>query len=64
MVVPRNKTGNSGSVINNTTINISGNVDQRSIDQIRSVISSSPSHVGGANKNFTRNTAGLKNRRR
>jgi len=64
VVIPRNQAqGNMGSVVNNT-INISGNVDQRSIDQIKSVITSSPAEVGGANRNFTRNTAGLKNRRR
>jgi len=61
VVIPRNKVGQQSSVTNNT-INISGNVDQRAIDQIRSVISSSPSHVGGANKNYTRNTSGLRNR--
>lgn len=64
VVIPRNQAqGNMGSVVNNT-INISGNVDQRSIDQIKSVITSSPAEVGGANRNFTRNTAGLRNRRR
>ena len=64
VVIPRNKVGNQGSSVNNTTINISGNVDQRAIDQIRTVISSSPSHVGGANKTYGRNTSGLKNRGR
>jgi len=63
VVIPRGQVGQQGSVTNNT-INISGNVDQRAIDQIRSVISSSPSHVGGANKNYTRNTSGLRNRGR
>jgi len=64
VVIPRNQAqGNMGSVVNNT-FNISGNVDQRAIDQIRSVITSSPAEVGGANKSFTRNTAGLRNRRR
>jgi len=64
VIIPRNKSQQSmGSVVNNT-INISGNVDQRAIDQIRSVISTSPSHVGGANKNYTRDTAGLRNRGR
>ena len=63
VVIPRG--GNAGgSSVTNNTINISGNVDQRAIDQIRSVISSSPSHVGGANKNYTRNTSGLRNRGR
>jgi len=63
VVIPRNQVGQQGSVTNNT-INISGNVDQRAIDQIRSVISSSPSHVGGANKTFSRNTSGLSMRRK
>jgi lambda family phage tail tape measure protein len=63
VVIPRNQSqGNMANVINNT-FNISGNVDQRAIDQIKAVITSSPSEVGGANKNFTRNTAGLRNRR-
>ena len=64
VVIPRDKVGLQGSQVNNTTINISGNVDQRAIDQIRAVISSSPSHVGGANKTYGRNTSGLKNRGR
>ena len=64
VVIPRDKVGSQGSSVNNTTINISGNVDQRAIDQIRTVISSSPSHVGGANKNYSRNTSGLRNRGR
>tara|TARA_R100001463_G_scaffold74157_1_gene128136 strand:- start:1176 stop:3155 length:1980 start_codon:yes stop_codon:yes gene_type:complete len=64
VVIPRDKVGMQGSVVNNNTINISGNVDQRSIDQIRAVISSSPSHVGGANKTYGRNTSGLRNRGR
>jgi hypothetical protein len=64
VVIPRDKVGSQGSQVNNTTINISGNVDQRAIDQIRAVISSSPSHVGGANKTYGRNTSGLKNRGR
>ena len=63
VVIPRG--GNAGgSSVTNNTINISGNVDQRAIDQIRSVISSSPSHVGGANKTFSRNTSGLSMRRK
>ena len=61
-VIPRNKSG--GSSIVNNTINISGNVDQRAIDQIRAVITSSPAHVGGANKTFSRNTSGLSMRRK
>ena len=62
-VIPRGESA-MGSTINNNTINISGNVDQRAIDQIRAVITSSPSHVGGANKTYTRNTAGLSMRRK
>ena len=64
-VIPRGEVNNNSTnrVVNNT-INISGNVDQRSIDQIRSVIASSAGEVGGANKDYTRNTAGLKSRRR
>jgi len=61
-VIPRGES--VGSVINNNTINVSGNVDQRAIDQIRAVITSSPSHVGGANKTYDRNTAGLSMRRK
>ena len=64
VVIPRDKVqGSMGSVVNNT-FNISGNVDQRAIDQIKAVITSSPAEVGGANRNFTRNTAGLRNRRK
>ena len=64
VVIPRNQAqGNIGNVTNNT-FNISGNVDQRAIDQIKAVITSSPAEVGGANRNFTRNTAGLRNRKR
>ena len=61
-VIPRGES--VGSSIVNNTINVSGNVDQRAIDQIRAVITSSPSHVGGANKTYTRNTAGLSMRRK
>jgi len=61
-VIPRGES--AGSVTNNNnTINISGNVDQRAIDQIRAVITSSPTHVGGANKSYSRNTSGLGMRR-
>ena len=63
VVIPRG--GNAGgSSVTNNTINISGNVDQRAIDQIRAVITSSPAHVGGANKTFSRNTSGLSMRRK
>jgi hypothetical protein len=66
VVIPRDKVNSAGASkgTNITNINISGNVDQRSIDQIKSIISSSPSEVGGANKSYDRNTAGLRNRKR
>ena len=41
-------------------INISGNVDQRSIDQIRAVISSSPDQVYGASTLGLRSNTGLR----
>ena len=63
VVIPRGGNTGGSSIVNNT-INVSGNVDQRAIDQIRAVITSSPSHVGGANKTYTRNTAGLSMRRK
>jgi len=44
------------------TINISGNVDQRAIDQIRSVISTSPTQVGGANQKFQGQAKGIRPR--
>ena len=47
-------------VYNTTHINISGNVDQRSIDQIRQVISSSPKQVNGAAQQGTRNESGIR----
>jgi len=31
---------------------------------MKACITSSPAEVGGANRNFTRNTAGLRNRKR
>lgn len=63
VVVPRDK-ANSGSMggTNITNINISGNVDQRSIDQIKAVISSSSSEVGGANRGYQANTKGIRGR--
>ena len=45
---------------NNVTINISGNVDQRSIDQIRMVVSGSPEQVGSAMMQFDQATSGLR----
>lgn len=65
VVIPRDKV-NSGSMgggnTNVTNINISGNVDQRSIDQIKAVISSASSEVGGANRSYQSNTQGVKGR--
>ena len=62
VVIPRDQV-NSQMGTNITNINISGNIDQRSIEQIRGVIASSSSQVGGANNTYMRNTAGLRNRR-
>lgn len=63
VVIPRDK-ANGGSMggTNITNINISGNLDQRSIDQIKAVISSSSSEVGGANKSYQSNTQGVRGR--
>ena len=47
---------------NITNINISGNVDQRSIDQIRQIVSSSPMEVGSASRTFMQDTQGLRRR--
>ena len=65
MVIPRNKVnemnaGGNRPVI--TNINISGNVDQRAIDQIKAVIVQSTSEVGSANRAYQQNTNGLKSR--
>ena len=62
VVIPRNKVGEQSGSTNITNINISGNVDQRSIDQIKGVIAQSSAEVGGANRAFGRNTAGLRGR--
>lgn len=62
VVVPRNKVDQQSGSTNITNINISGNVDQRSIDQIKSVISSASAEVGGANKAYTKNTQGVRGR--
>ena len=62
VVIPRNKVGQQSGNTNITNINISGNVDQRSIDQIKGVISSASAEVGGANKAYTKNTQGLRGR--
>jgi hypothetical protein len=62
VVIPRDKVGSTGgsTIINN--INISGNVDQRSIDQIKSVIATSSKEVGGSNRKFNRNTTRMRTR--
>jgi len=52
--------GGGDSVYNTTHINISGNVDQRSIDQIRGVIAASPKQVEGASTQGKRNISGLR----
>ena len=64
VVIPRGKSnsGSMGGNTNVTNINISGNVDQRSIDQIKAVISSASSEVGGANRSYQSNTQGVKGR--
>ena len=63
MVVPRNKVkDNSMGSTNITNINISGNVDQRSIDQIKAVISTAQAEVGGANRSYSANTKGIRGR--
>ena len=62
VVIPRNKVGQQSGNTNITNINISGNVDQRSIDQIKGVISSASAEVGGANKAYTQNTQGVRGR--
>jgi len=63
VVIPRDKANSGmGNSTNVTNINISGNVDQRSIDQIKAVITSSSSEVGGANKSYQSNTQGVRGR--
>ena len=62
VVVPRSKVGQQSGNTSITNINISGNVDQRSIDQIKGVISSASAEVGGANKAYTKNTQGVRGR--
>ncbi len=64
VVIPRNKTDNTMGSTNITNINISGNVDQRSIDQIKGVIAQSSAEVGGANRTFQRNSQGVRGRGR
>lgn len=62
VVIPRNKVGQQSGNTNITNINISGNVDDRAISQIKMVIAQSSAEVGGANRSFGRNTAGLRGR--
>lgn len=62
VVIPRDKVGKTGGNTTVNNINISGNVDQRSIEQIKAVISSSSKEVGGANRKFNRNTTRLRTR--
>jgi hypothetical protein len=62
VVVPRDKVGQQSGGTNITNINISGNVDDRAISQIKAVIAQSSAEVGGANRAFGRNTAGLRGR--
>ena len=62
VVIPRDKVGQQSGNTNITNINISGNVDQRSIDQIKGVISAASAEVGGANKAYTQNTQGVRGR--
>jgi hypothetical protein len=62
VVIPRDKVGQQSGNTSITNINISGNVDQRSIDQIKGVISSASAEVGGANKAYTKNTQGVRGR--
>jgi hypothetical protein len=64
VVVPRNKTNSATGSTNITNINISGNVDQRAIDQIKGVIGQSTAEVGGANRTFQRNSQGVRGRGR
>jgi hypothetical protein len=64
VVIPRNKVNNSMRSSNITNINISGNVDQRAIDQIKGVIGQSTAEVGGANRTFQRNSQGVRGRGR
>jgi hypothetical protein len=56
--------GMANPTYNTTHINISGNVDQRSIDQIRQVISTSPKQVNSSSKTGERARSGLRPTRR
>jgi TP901 family phage tail tape measure protein len=56
--------GMANPTYNTTHINISGNVDQRSIDQIRQVITTSPKQVHISSKTGERANSGLRPTRR
>jgi hypothetical protein len=56
--------GMANPTYNTTNINISGNVDQRSIDQIRQVITTSPKQVHISSKTGERARSGLRPTRR
>jgi hypothetical protein len=56
----RSGPGVESPTYNTTNINISGNVDQRAIDQIRGVISSSPKEVNIAGQRGDKNTKGIR----
>ena len=62
VVIPRDKVGQQSGNTSITNINISGNVDQRSIEQIKAVIAQSSAEVGGANRTFQSNTRGVRGR--
>jgi hypothetical protein len=66
LVVPRKNFNDvaKGNSSNITNINISGNVDQRSIEQIQAVIAQSSAQVGGANRTYQSNTRGVRGRNR
>jgi hypothetical protein len=66
LVVPRKNFNDvaKGNSSNITNINISGNVDQRSIDQIQGIIAQSSAQVGGANRTYQSNTRGVRGRNR
>jgi hypothetical protein len=61
-IPPTVRSGEGGAtpVYNTTNINISGNVDQRSIDQIKRIIKTSPKEVEQSNSIGTRNKKGLR----
>lgn len=52
-----------GATYVTNTINVSGNVDQRAIDQIQSVIAGSPNQVNNASNTGKRNSSGIRRTR-